>query len=97
MKVALVGYEANIKNRVCSNQYAFELIKAIYQLYKKNQYTVYLPGPPLPDLPKQRKNWRYQVVGPKKLWNIFGLPRALLQQKPDIVFNPGHYSPLFSF
>jgi len=97
MNIALVGYEANVKNRVGSNQYAFELIKAIYQLDKKNQYWVFLPSPPLPDLPKQRKNWRYQVVGPRKLWNIFGLPRALYQQKPDIVFNPGHYSPLFSF
>ena len=97
MKVALVGYEANIKNRVGSNQYAFELIKAIYQIDKKNHYLIYLPSPPLPDLPKERKNWQYQVVGPRKLWNIFGLPRALFQQKPrpDVVFNPGHYSPLF--
>lgn len=97
MRITLIGYEANIKNRVGSNQYAFELIKAIYQLDKKNQYTVFLPSQPLSDLPKQRKNWRYQVVGPKKLWNIFGLPRALLQQKPGLVFNPGHYCPLFSF
>ena len=97
MKIALVGYEANIKNRVGSNQYAFELIKAIYQLDKKNQYTIYLPTPPLSDLPKERKNWQYRLVGPRKLWNIFGLPRALFQQKPDLVFNPGHYSPLFSF
>lgn len=95
MRIALIGYEANIKNRVGSNQYAFELIKAIYQIDKKNQYTVYLPSPPLPDLPKERKNWHYQVVSPRKLWNIFGLPRALYQQKFDIVFNPGHYSPLF--
>lgn len=98
MNIALVGYEANIKNRVGSNQYAFELIKAIYQLDKKNQYTVFLQSLPLPDLPKQRKNWQYQVVGPRRLWNIFGLPRALFQQKPrpDLVFNPGHYCPLIS-
>lgn len=96
MKIALVGYEANIKNRVGSNQYAFELIKAIYKIDKKNQYLVYLPSPPLLDLPKERKNWQYQVVGPRRLWNIFGLPRALLREKPDIVFNPGHYSPIYS-
>lgn len=96
MKAALIGYEANIKNRVGSNQYAFELMKAIYQIDKRNEYLVFLPSPPLPDLPKQRKNWRYQVVGPRKLWNIFGLPRALYQEKPDIVFNPGHYCPLTS-
>lgn len=96
MRIALVGYEANIKNRVGSNQYAFELMKAIYQLDKRNQYLVFLPSPPLPDLPQQRKNWQYQVVGPRKLWNIFGLPRVLFQRKPDLVFNPGHYSPIYS-
>lgn len=98
MRISLIGYEANIKNRVGSNQYAFELIKALYQLDYKNQYCVYLPSLPLPDLPKERKNWHYRVVGPPRLWNIFGLPRALFQQrpKPDLVFNPGHYCPLFS-
>jgi glycosyltransferase involved in cell wall biosynthesis len=98
MKIALVGYEANIKDRVGSNQYAFELMKALYVLDQKNQYTVYLPTRPLPDLPKTRSNWQYKIVGPKKLWNIFGLPLALFSQKPkpDIIFNPGHYSPLLA-
>ncbi len=97
MKIALVGYEANIKNRVGSNQYAFELMKAIYQLDRKNQYLIYLPNSPLPDLPKERDGWHYKVVGPKKLWNLLGLPLALWQQKPkpDVIFNPGHYSPIF--
>lgn len=96
MRVAVSGYEANIKNRVGSNQYAFELLKAIHQVDKKNEYRIFLPTPPLPALPPERKNWRYEIVGPPKLWNIFGLPRALFQQpKPDVFFNPGHYSPLF--
>jgi glycosyltransferase involved in cell wall biosynthesis len=97
MKIALIGYEANIPHRVGSNQYAFELLKALYNLEDQNQYTVFLPSVPLPDLPKPRSNWQYKVVGPKKLWNVFGLPLALFLQKPrpDIVFNPGHYCPLF--
>ena len=97
MLIGFVGYEANIKNRVGSNQYAFELMKALYQRDKKNDYHVYLPSPPLPDLPKERKGWHYRVMGPPRLWNIFGLPRALRQErpKPAVIFNPGHYSPLF--
>jgi len=73
------------------------LLKALYQIDKKNDYLVYLPSPPLPDLPKERKGWRYRVIGPSRLWNIFGLPRALFLEKPRpaVVFNPGHYSPLF--
>ena len=97
MLIGLVGYEANIKNRVGSNQYAFELMKAIYQIDKKNDYLVYLPSSPLPDLPKERNGWHYRVIGPPRLWNIFGLPRALYQgrPRPAVIFNPGHYSPLF--
>jgi len=96
MRIALIGYEANIKNRVGSNQYAYELMKALYELDLKNQYTIFLPTPPLSDLPKARSNWQYQVVGPKKFWNLFGLPLGLFKQKPkpDLVFNPGHYCPL---
>jgi len=96
MRIALIGYEANIKNRVGSNQYAFELLKAIYELDHKNQYTVFLPTSPLSDLPAVRANWHYVICGPKKLWNLFGLPLALFKQspKPDVVFNPGHYCPL---
>lgn len=97
MKIALIGYEANIKNRVGSNQYAYELIKTLYQLDGKNQYSVFLPTAPLADMPKQRKNWEYRVVGPTKFWNIFGLPKELYRKKPfpEVVFNPGHYCPLF--
>jgi len=98
MLIDLIGYEANIENRVGSNQYAFELMKALYQLDSRNQYRIFLPSQPLPDLPPERKNWCYQISGPKKFWNIFGVPCALYRQdpKPDVVFNPGHYSPLFT-
>ena len=98
MKIALIGYEANVKNRVGSNQYAFELMRALYNLDFKNHYTVFLPSSPLSDLPQPRANWRYKVVGPKKLWNVLGLPVALFfhQPRPDVIFNPGHYCPLFS-
>jgi glycosyltransferase involved in cell wall biosynthesis len=71
-------------------------MKALYDLDLKNHYTVFLPSSPLADLPPARNSWQYKVVGPKKLWNVFGLPLALFRQqpKPDVVFNPGHYCPL---
>ncbi|MFH1841120.1 MAG: glycosyltransferase family 1 protein [Candidatus Shapirobacteria bacterium] len=98
MKIGLIGYEANVKNRVGSNRYAFELIKALYRLDQKNNYLVYLPEVPLSDLPIPRANWQYRVVGPKKMWNFWALPRALFKEKPklDLVFNPGHYAPLLT-
>lgn len=98
INIALVGYEANIANRVGSNQYAYELIKAIYRFDKKNNYLVYLPSEPLPDMPPRRNNWHYRVVGPNRLWNFYALPLGLFRQqpKPEIVFNPGHYAPVYT-
>jgi len=97
MKIALVGYEANIKNKVGSNQYAFELLWGLWKVDKKNEYVVFLPSLPREDLPPPRTNWCYKVVGPKKLWNFFGLPLALKKEKPSpgVVFVPGHYAPPF--
>lgn len=97
MKIALIGYEANIENRVGSNQYAFGVVKSLWEADKENDYRIYLPSPPLTDLPPEREKWRYVVCGPAKFWNFFGLPRSLSQRecRPDIVFIPGHYAPPF--
>lgn len=97
MKIALVGYEANIKNRVGSNRYVFELLWALWREDEKNEYIIFLPNPPLDDLPPERENWQYKIKGPRKLWNIFGLSLALLTEKPkpEVIFVPGHYAPPF--
>jgi len=98
MNIALIGYEANIKNRVGSNQYAFEVMRELYGLDRENTYTVYLPTSPLADMPPEKEGWRYEIVGPGKLWNLLGLSLALWQnrKKIDLVFSPGHYAPVFS-
>ncbi len=99
MRIGLIGYEANVSQRVGSNQYAFELLRALHRLDEKNEYLVFLSRPPLPDMPQEREGWTYRVVGPAKLWNFFGLPIALFKARKefDLVFNPGHYAPLFTF
>lgn len=98
MRIALIGYEANVPYRVGSNQYAFEIIRALACLSKHHDFTVYLPTPPLSHLPKENPGWLYRLTGPKKFWNLLGLPWGLYRQKPrpDVVFSPGHYSPPFS-
>lgn len=98
MKIGLIGYEANIVHRVGSNQYAFELFKALSRLDQSNQYQIFLPTPPLADLPPERPGWHYVVCPSSRLWNLWELPRALFRSQKDleVVFNPGHYLPPFS-
>lgn len=98
MIIGIDGNEANIKDRVGSNQYAFELIKALSALKSEHKWVVYLASPPSADLPKKRENWSYRVIGPGQFWTQWRLPFDLFFHKPrpDIFFSPGHYTPRFS-
>ena len=83
MLIGIDGNEANIKEKVGSNVYAFELIQAISKL--THDLTIYLKNLPLEDLPKQL---RYRVIPPKFLWTQWRLPLDLYfhKPKPDIFF-----------
>jgi len=103
MVIGIDGNEANVKHRVGSGQYAFELL---HQFAKSEKYhfLVYLKDKPLFDLPKESVNFKYKVFGPKRLWTQFALPISLTfslsrhsaGQKPDVFFSMTHYGPRFS-
>lgn len=95
--IGLIGYEANVPHRVGSNQYAFELMRALEKIDTTNEYRVFLPSRPLADLPRPRQGWQYVVAGPSRAWNWWGLPRALRRSlRLDLIFSPGHYAPFWS-
>ncbi|MBI2011812.1 glycosyltransferase family 4 protein [Candidatus Daviesbacteria bacterium] len=92
------GIEANVKDRLGSNQVAFELLKNLAEIDKKNSYTIILANEPFSDLPKEREGWQYKILKIKKLKNILGIPLELklTKIKPDVYFSPSHYLPRFS-
>ncbi|MBU1000392.1 glycosyltransferase family 4 protein [Patescibacteria group bacterium] len=107
MKIWIDGYEANVLQRLGSSQVAFELLKSLEKIDRKqslrssdpkNDYVILLPSPPLGDLPKERVGWKYKILRPKRLWTRIALPLALYsaRQKPDIFFSPTHYIPRFT-
>lgn len=96
MDIGIDGYEANIGNRVGIGQYAFHLLSTIQHLDQTNSYQIFLPQPPLPDMPPETKTWRYVVGKPGKLWTITRLPKLLQRQNLDLFFSPTHYTPWFS-
>ncbi len=91
------GKEANVLQRVGSGQVAFELLKNIHELDQENNYTVLLSAKPLPDLPKQRTNWKYKILRPGRLWTRIAVPiyYHLAKIKPDVILSPTHYIPRF--
>lgn len=98
VKIAIDGYEANVVQRLGSSQVAFELLKNLEKIDKRNEYIVLLPDKPLEDLPKERPGWKYKILKPKQFWTRLALPFYLftVRSKPDLIFSPTHYIPRFS-
>lgn len=102
MNIAIDGNEANLKNRVGINAYAWQILWGLYKLQDNNnskyKYTIFLNKKPLLDLPKENSNWKYQVIKGENLWVITKLMPALYfsKKKYDLLFSPSHYTVPFS-
>jgi len=100
ISIAIDGNEANVTQRVGSNVYAFEIIKALEKITRHQQayqFTILLAQVPISDLPKPRSGWKYQVIGPKIFWTQLGEPIYLYHHQTEfqVLFAPGHYAPRF--
>lgn len=99
MLIGIDANEANLtKNRVGVNQYAFNLLHALYREPRGHEFVIYLKTPVLPDLPKARPGWQYRVIPFPKLWTQTRLPLDLFlhQPRPDVFFSTTHYAPRWS-
>jgi len=109
MTIGINGYEAvvprfgydpktGLPRRVGSGEYCFQLLLNLNKIDKKNNYIIYLPQAPALDLPKESQNWHYKIIGPRKMWTLFGLSLEFLlkRSKPDVFLSPTHYLPIFS-
>jgi glycosyltransferase involved in cell wall biosynthesis len=98
MIIGIDANEANVAQRVGSNQYAYEILRYLEKLDHKNQFTIYLKDKPQSDLPQERSGWHYRVFGPKPLWTQWRLPLDLIftYPRPDVFFTLGHYAPRIS-
>ncbi|KKR25048.1 MAG: Glycosyl transferase group 1, partial [Candidatus Levybacteria bacterium GW2011_GWB1_39_7] len=92
------GYNPNgLPNRVGSSEVGFELLLKLSEIDKNNEYVIYLPSFPTPDMPKESERWHYEIVPNVPLWTILGLGRKLLvKPRLDVFFSPSHYGPLFT-
>ncbi len=101
--IGIDGNEANIEKRVGVNVYAFELLKAIWQLQKKglvnHKLIVFLKRPPLLDMPKEMQNFRYKIIWGGGAWILTRLMPHLWKnpEKLDVIFSPSHYVPPLAF
>ncbi len=98
MIIGIDGNEANVEKRVGIGEYNFELLRQFKEFPLSNiKFQIYLKNPPLASMPVESENWKYRIVGPKKLWTQIGLPFDLFTHspRPDVFFTPTHYAPRF--
>lgn len=102
MIIGIDGNEANIKERVGVNTYAFELLWSLSKLQgeseSKHRLIVYLKNDPLADMPKETQNFKYKIIPGDKLWILTKLTPSLFfhNPKPDLFFSPSHYVPVIA-
>ena len=107
MLIGIDGNEANIKERVGVNVWAWEILKKLSERLpraakgsSRNDISVqvYLSNLPMEDLPKETENWKYRVIGPGKFWTRCRLPFDLYFHKPrpDVFLSLSHYGPKWS-
>ncbi len=103
MIIAIDGYEANTPKRVGIGVYAFHILHGLHRILssatseKRHTVRVYLPHPPVSDMPKESLWWKYEVRRPGKFWTLIGLPLSLTHDTPPaaVCFSPTHYIPRF--
>src|SRR3989338_558924 len=92
MTIGINGYEAvvprfgfdkktSLPNRVGSVEYCFQILTELARIDKKNNYIIFLPQKPSPDMPSESENWKYKVIS-SKLWTILG--KLVFLSKPNL-------------
>ncbi len=102
MIVGIDGNEANIKNRVGVNTYAYELLRNFWKLQaigkSSHKLIVYLKEKPLPDMPEETANFIYKIIPGRGMWILTKLmPRLIFnKERLNVFFSPSHYLPPFT-
>ncbi len=89
--------EANVKNRVGTGQYAYNILKRLPALAPQTAFHLYHRDPLVGDLPPESAHWHYHQVRPSRAWLRFGLPLRLLFSPINHTsfWSPAHYAPSY--
>lgn len=95
MVIGFDGSRAFIPGRTGTENYSYQLLKALAKIDRKNQYIVYLrsslQGVALRGWPL---NFQFKVIKWPRLWTQVGLAKQTFKDRLDVLFIPAHTSPL---
>jgi len=94
-----IGFDASrvfASRRTGTENYSYQLLKALAKIDHDNQYIVYLrsrlQGQALQSWPG---NFEFKEIKWSRLWTQVGLAKQTFRDKVDVLFIPAHASPLF--
>lgn len=101
-----IGFDASrafVENRTGTENYSFELLKALAKIDTENRYLIYLrpsqvSNPIKSDSKLKSQNWpdnfQFKVINLKYLWTQIGLALRTFIDPLDVLFVPSHTLPL---
>lgn len=93
MTIGFDGSRAFIKNRTGTENYSYQLLRALSKIDYKNQYIIYLRSPGLA-LQGWPKNFNFKVISFSRLWTQVGLAERTFKNDLDVLFVPAHTLPV---
>ncbi len=113
MKSKIFGFDGSrafVKDRTGTENYSYQLLKALAKVDHKNQYIVYLrpnvtlnivkgiklypSASPQDDNLRWPKNFEFKTINYPRLWTQVGLARQTFKDKLDVLFVPAHTIPI---
>lgn len=93
MIIGFDGSRAFIGRRTGTENYSYQLLKALAKIDKKNRYIIYLrtQGIPLRGWPR---NFQFKTINWPRFWTQAGLAIQTFKERLDVLFVPAHTLPL---
>lgn len=94
MRIAIDASRAVTDQRTGTERYSLELLRALLRLGPGEEFWLYFNQPPPDGLLPPGPHWRARVIPQRRLWTHLRLSRALLRDRPDLLFVPAHVLPI---
>ncbi|MCL4366526.1 glycosyltransferase family 4 protein [Patescibacteria group bacterium] len=92
MVIGFDGSRAFVPNRTGTENYSYQLLKALAKIDKKNTYIVYIRS--RNNKEEWPDNFQFKLINWSRLWTQGGLAKQTFKDKLDVLFVPAHTLPL---
>lgn len=93
MVIGFDGSRAFIKNKTGTENYSYQLLKALSKIDRKNDYIIYL-RPGISGVGKWPSNFQFKTISWPRLWTQAGLAIQTFKDPIEVLFVSAHTLPL---